>query len=115
MRRNITKLRVSSHRLEIEVGRYSKKGKKERVIEEKRLCKHCNLGHVEDEEHVIMSCPKYDLARKDMLDNLLETFPHMEQANNHSKFIFIMQCHDYEATDALSKMLMYVHKERGSI
>ena len=62
-----------------------------------------------------MSCPKYDLARKDMLDLLVETFPHIEQANNHTMFIFIMQCHDYEVTDALSKMLLYVSKERGSL
>ena len=116
LRRIITKLRISSHQLEIERGRYcSKKRKQERVEKEKRLCKNCSSGEVEDEEHVVMMCPKYDHARRTMLNSLTEAFPPLENLTKHETFLFIMRCHDWEVADALSKMLATVRCERGSL
>ena len=43
---SLTKLRVSSHQLAIETGRYNKPAS---LPVEKRLCIHC--GKIEDEEH----------------------------------------------------------------
>ncbi len=115
-RKNITKLRISSHKLEIETGRYySKKNNREKVEMNRRLCKNCNMGEIEDEEHAIMTCPKYELYRKIMLNTLTEASPYFENLNEHEKFIFIMQCQDWEVTDALSKMLVGLQKERGSL
>ena len=116
LRRNITKLRISSHQLAIERGRYcSKKNRQERVEKEKRLCKNCSSGEVEDEEHVVMTCPKYDHARRTMLNSLTEAFPPLENLTKHETFLFIMQCHDWEVADALSKMLAAVRSGRGSL
>ena len=116
LRRNITKMRTSSHQLEIEAGRYnSKKSNKIRTEPKKRLCRNCNLGEVEDEEHAVMSCPKYEAVRKKILVTLTEAFPFLEYLSIHEKFIFIMHCHDWEVTDALSKILLAIQKERGSL
>ena len=87
LRKNITKLRISSHQLEIERGRYcSKERKQERVEKEKRQCKNCSSGEVEDEEHVVMMCPKYDHARRTMLNSLTEAFPPLENLTKHETF-----------------------------
>ena len=50
-RHTLTKFRISSHRLEVERGRYFG------LKFENRICKLCN-DHVEDEEHFMISCKK---------------------------------------------------------
>jgi len=45
LRRAITKLRISSHRIKIETGRYLK------LEVNKRLCNTCDLNQIEDEIH----------------------------------------------------------------
>ena len=96
-RRNITKFRISSHRLEIEIGRYTSKGKRERIGKDKRTCKNCDMQKIEDEEHVPMLCPKYQQLRQHMLDSLIDTCPGLNDLNDTGRFTFIMKC-DYEGT-----------------
>ena len=45
----LTKLRVSSHRLRIETGRYGSN----RIERHERLCEVCTSGQVEDEYHFL--------------------------------------------------------------
>ena len=65
-RKAITKLRVSSHKLEIEVGRWKK------LPREERICINCNLGKVENETHFLFECPKYNQKRTTMSKFLKE-------------------------------------------
>ena len=51
----LSKIRLSSHSLEIEAGRH----RKNKISVELRICKFCSGGEVEDEFHFIMSCPFY--------------------------------------------------------
>ena len=75
LRRLITKLRISAHSLEIETGRYnSKKNNKIRQKQQQRICKHCELEKIEDEEHVLLFCPKYEENRKIMLSAMKDSF-----------------------------------------
>ena len=55
-RMSFTKLRLSSHNLKVETGRWS------RIPHDDRLC-DCGEG-VEDEEHVLLLCPKTEFARQ---------------------------------------------------
>ena len=57
MRILISKIRLSSHKLCIETGRYTG------VIREDRICHKCNLGVIEDEYHFILQCPFYTNIR----------------------------------------------------
>ena len=50
-RHTLTKFRISSHRLEVERGRYFG------LKFENRICKLCN-DHVKDEEYFMISCKK---------------------------------------------------------
>jgi hypothetical protein len=49
-RSTITRLRISSHHLAIETGRYEGKDRKDRI------CMTCALGEVDSEDHFISSC-----------------------------------------------------------
>ena len=59
LRRSIAKLRCSSHTLEIEKARHTKKPRNERV------CPVCDLNEIETEEDFLIKCPFYkDLREK---------------------------------------------------
>ena len=53
IRKNLTRLRLSSHNLAIESGRY------EGIERQNRICEHCNYNTVESEYHFLLICPKY--------------------------------------------------------
>ena len=53
-RKSLSRLRLSSHRLEVEVGRWTKPNK---TPYERRKCKDCNV--LEDEFHFLFECPLY--------------------------------------------------------
>lgn len=57
-RRSICKLRVSSHRLLIEQGRYKN------IPRNERLCNNCNQNTIEDESHFLIKCDKFTEERK---------------------------------------------------
>ena len=61
MRIIISKLRLSSHKLGIETGRYIDSRR------EDRPCHNCNLGEIEDEYHFILQCPLYTNLRHQYL------------------------------------------------
>ena len=113
-RRNKTKFKISSHRLEIEIRRYASKGKREKN-RERWLCKNCDMQKIEDEEHVLMLCPMYQQPRQYMLDSLIDTFPGLSELNDTERFTFIMTCCDYEGTNLPSKMLVQVSLLRGTL
>ena len=58
IRRNIAKLRTSTHSLEIQTGRHKNK------LRSERICRTCNLEKVETETHFLIECPSYDLIRR---------------------------------------------------
>ena len=53
-RNAIRDLRISTHKLNIETGRY--KG----INRDERLCEQCELNTAETEEHFLTECPTYD-------------------------------------------------------
>ena len=56
-RKSISKLKCSSHILQIEKGRHINQPREE------RLCKLCNLNEIETEEHLLLRCTFYDTLR----------------------------------------------------
>ena len=114
LRKNITKLRVSSHKLEIEIGRYST-SKRVRVDPNARICKYCDLHEVEDESHVLMICPNYEQGRIKLFKSLSESFPSFQFLDEIKQFIFLMNCNDAVVTHELSIMLSHIRNVRGSL
>ncbi len=113
-RRLITKLRISSHRLEVEIGRYQGKQYVRKQAKD-RVCTFCDTGAVEDEIHVLMHCPLYNSQRKDMLTHLFDIFPSLPDFDDKEQFNFIMKCCDYEVFNDLLNMLENIITLRGSL
>ena len=52
-RKSLVKLRISSHKLQIETGRY------DTVPRDERLCSLCNCDKIEDKTRLLLNCPSY--------------------------------------------------------
>ena len=78
LRRNFTSLRLGSHKLEIESGRF------QNIPRENRLCKLCQQGVVESEFHFLLCCNQYHTLRDKYFGNM--SWPTINKFNN------IMSC-----------------------
>ena len=79
LKRAITKLRISSHRLKIETGRYLK------LEVNKRLCNKWDLNKIEDEINVLLECPSTSTDRQvliDMINNNCNNFQYLNLSDN---------------------------------
>ena len=62
LRYSLTRLRVSSHRLNIECGRWTRPNI---IPVNERKCQNCNV--LEDEYHFVLECSLYNELRKQYL------------------------------------------------
>ena len=85
-RKNLTRLRISSHNLGIEKGRHAGKNVTERI------CMTCNNGSIDDEFHTILKCKSYDEPRSELMTDLKTAVSAFEQFNENEKFNIIMSC-----------------------
>jgi hypothetical protein len=95
-RQSLTRLRVSSHRLEVEAGRWNKPTS---TPYNERKCKHCNL--LENEYHFVLVCPLYVDLRKQYLKRYFTQRPSM--------FIFISLINSESGTE-VRNLAMFVQK-----
>ena len=76
-RRAIAKIRCSSHSLEIEKGRHKN------IPSTERICKLCDKGEIESEQHFLLKCDKYDTLKNKYeiyeYTNVLELLNNVEQ------------------------------------
>jgi hypothetical protein len=76
-RTTLCRLRLASHKLRIETGRYTHT----RTDRSLRVCEVCKNGDVEDEFHFVIVCPAYHMLRVKYIKPLYFNHP--------SVFIFI--------------------------
>ena len=82
-RQMLTKLRLSNHRLMIELGRHKKLPKEERV------CQICH-GGIEDEIHFMTKCRPLEKLREPLIASCYEIRPHFGYFSDEEKYIFLM-------------------------
>ena len=89
-RTSITKLRLSAHRLTIEIGRYKN------IPRNERICKYCldNGKFIDDEIHFLINCSKYDTDRNTLFNLISNTVNHFNILTDTEKFIWILNCED---------------------
>ena len=107
-RKAITKLRLSSHKLEIEVGRWKK------LTREERICKYCELGKVENETHFLFECSKYNQKRITMYNFIKEKLG-IDLLKEHDQFNnlqFLFTTGELSTTNALGKYIYECFQER---
>lgn len=103
-RNALTRLRVSSHRLQIEVGRWHKPNK---IPLENRKCQSCLC--LEDEFHFILECPLYMDLRLDYINSYFWIRP------NVPKFIELLTTENKTTIRNLSIYIFKSFKKHNEI
>lgn len=85
---NITKLRISDHKLQIELGRHHKPS----IDANLRYCSKCT-NSVDDERHAILKCTKYESVRAKVFREL-EGYTIFKDLSDDEQFLFIMRLGD---------------------
>lgn len=84
-RQQLSKLRLSDHKLEIEVGRY----KRPKMPREKRTCPFCP-NSLEDEYHFVATCPLYREEREQIKTEIFNNQNGKHPGLNDQKFFDIV-------------------------
>ena len=98
MRVNMSKLRLSDHKLRIETDRHYRPI----IPRPERKCHMCT-GNVEDEIHFLTQCKLYG-THENYWTTIYEKVPQISNLSNTDRFIFIMTQEDPELTNLVLKM-----------
>ena len=101
-------MRLSCHKLQIEIGRYGS----DRLKPEERICKLCTLNQCEDEEHFVIRCPIYIIQRNTYFSILLKKYPSFANLDDNCKFRFIMSNADEEVINATGIFISKCFEQR---
>jgi hypothetical protein len=99
-RQAFAKFRCGVAPIRIETGRYVGESVDERV------CKICNNGEVEDEEHCLIRCSAYDEVRVSLFSAANDINQEFHTYSDEEKFIFLMSNHIL--TDFVSKACLNI-------
>lgn len=108
-RNALSKLRASSHTLEIERGRHTNPI----TPIEQRLCFHCNV--VETELHFLTECELYRTERNLLFTNIIFRFPYFIKLDNFCKFKFMLTFSDEQLLSSVGKFIYLCFEKRKSL
>ena len=83
-RRDITRLRISAHRLNIEIGRYA------RIDRADRLCSKCTLGVLGDKIHFLLECPAFNATSESLIRLVNENCKQCMAMNRFDKYFWLV-------------------------
>ena len=88
-RKALVKLRISSHKLLIETGRY------DNIPRNERVCNVCNRKTIEDEIHFLLDCPSYSSLRDMFFSKIEPSLPFTPLLVKETLLSHIMNSTDY--------------------
>ena len=94
----LTKFRVSSHRLRIEVGRHQRP----KLPLEQRICTFCNANEIDDEVHLVKNCQFHNEERRILLNKIQR---HFNSINHEDMLTPLVQSDCFEVQNAFGKFL----------
>ena len=97
-------LRVSSHKLNIEVGRHSRPY----IPRHQRFCLYCDTGEIDDEIHFLLKCP----GRFSLLQEIVHYLPLQSEPDHRDMFIYIMTSKNQMILNALGTFVYEEFKRR---
>ena len=103
----LTKLRASSHTLEIERGRYTVP----KTPTSERLCSVCQ--EVEDWIHFLIRCTRYNLLRNEVFGKIYQISPNFTSLNDNEKYVFLMTSCNKQLMVWLGKFVHEIFGYRG--
>ncbi|KAL4219933.1 hypothetical protein ACF0H5_020345 [Mactra antiquata] len=101
-RKGLSKLRLTSHTLEVETGRYGRN----RVSRQERNCKICRTIDIEDEYHFVIICPFYKNLRENFIKPKFYIRPSVH------KFISLLNSDESDDIFNLSKYIHFAFERR---
>ena len=111
IRKCLTQLRLSSHKLRIETGRHCKP----KLLEYDRICQYCGLNEIEDECHFLLQCPYYTEERIQLFVVILGEDPQTILENDClSTFRNLLATDNETILFSLCKFLMKSLKKRNT-
>lgn len=98
-RKNLTQLRLSSHKLNIETMRATTPDPN------LRICNKCALNEKEDEEHFLLRCQAYAKLRIDFISSITQSNPNTLPYGDTHWFIYLLTNEDKTVCKALGKYI----------
>jgi hypothetical protein len=102
-RSKMASLRLSSHTLAIETGRYT--SKETRLDPEQRLCAKCDLNTCENEFHFIIQCPFYNTLREELMLEVKAKYNFIDDYSGSTLYHWLMGNNDPFVILHLSKYI----------
>ena len=99
----LSRFRLSSHSLMIEIGRYNG------TPREDRLCTFCNMRKKEDEYHFLLVCPYYTELRRRYFKKYFCSWPTL------TKFDHLMSATSKKTLNNLSRFVYFAFKKRNPV
>ena len=99
------RLRLSSHRLNIETSRHV--ARKQSVAPELPICKIDNINDCEDEEYFLIRCQKYETQREALFREIKDLNVFFESYSDAQKFVWLMSNEDVKVIRTVST---FVHQ-----
>ena len=88
-RKTLVKLRISSHKLRIETGRY------DNIPRDERLSNLCNCNKIEGETHFLLDCQRFSSIRDMFVSKLEPKIPFLRLQSHESLLSHLMNSTDY--------------------
>lgn len=101
-RQNLSRIRLSSHKLKIEAERYGPN----RNPRSERKCELCNLQEIEDEFHFIIICNCYTALRREFIK------PYFYRRPSMFKFLQLLKSKNKSELIGLAKYIIFATKRR---
>ena len=99
-RQAISRIRASSHRLRIELGRYTRPTP---TPVDQRTCLYCSSGLIDDEMHFILNC-SHNIQERYILFSKLP--PHILNLSRYNLFVYLLNTNDESHIKAFGKFLI---------
>ncbi len=83
----LSQLRYGVLQIQLETGRYQNETRNN------RLCRICNGGAIEDQQHFVLECPAYNIRRGMFIENIKRKILDWDRLNTNEKFIRLFSDH----------------------
>ena len=105
-------MRISSHHLRIETGRWAKP---KPIPLEDRLCKYCSDSKIDNESHFLLGCATFMNKTRCFESKLSTLVPDFYQLSNENKLSTILCPTSAQATKLANKYIDILFKARNHI
>ena len=107
-RKAITKLRLGTHDLRIQKGKYENNGGP--IPVEQGICKRCSLNQVENEHHSIGNCIKYIDTRNTYFNQISAIDDIFAKLDINDKITYILEAKYPTTSTLIGKYLYHISK-----